>query len=127
MATRFVATHECDASLEFKKTYLDTKPEDLVIIKSPVGLLGRAIKNQFIADVGAGKKKPFRCPYHCITTCDYQRSPYCIALALINACRGKLKQGFAFSGANGYRIKEIIGVKELIHLLTTEYLQATNS
>jgi nitronate monooxygenase len=124
MATRFITTDECDASIEFKKTFLDLKQEDLVIIKSPVGLLGRAIKNKFITDVSLGKKKPFQCAYHCITTCDYKKSPYCIALALINACRGKLKHGFVFSGSNGYRSTEIVPVKALIHSLLEEYLCA---
>lgn len=121
MATRFVTTDECDASVEFKKAYLDSKEEDLVIIKSPVGMLGRAIKNRFISDVAKGKNKPFKCPFHCITTCDYQKSPYCIALALINAQRGNLRRGFAFSGANAYRAKEIIPVKKLIDSLIQEY------
>ena len=127
MATRFITTDECDAAFEFKKTFLDLKQEDLVIIKSPVGLLGRAIKNQFITDVATGKKKPFQCPYHCITSCDYQHSPYCIALALINACRGKLKHGFVFSGANGYRTTEIVSVKTLINSLLDEYAQTANT
>ena len=121
MATRFVTTDECDAAPDFKKAYLESKEEDLVIIKSPVGMLGRAIKNRFINDVTEGKKKPFKCPFHCITTCDYQKSPYCIALALINAQRGNLKQGFAFSGINAYRAKEIIPVKKLINSLVEEY------
>lgn len=121
MATRFITTNECDASLEFKKTFLGIKQEDLVIIKSPVGLLGRAIQNNFIADVALGKKKPFRCPYHCITTCDYQNSPYCICLALINACQGKLNNGFAFSGANAYRATEIVSVRTLIGSLFKDF------
>ncbi len=124
MATRFITTDECDADIEFKKTFLNLKQEDLVIIKSPVGLLGRAIKNNFIADVALGNKKPFQCAYHCITTCDYKKSPYCIALALINACRGKLKQGFVFSGSNGYRNTEIVPVKTLVDSLLKEYLCA---
>ena len=124
MATRFITTDECDADIEFKKTFLNLKQEDLVIIKSPVGLLGRAIKNNFIADVALGNKKPFQCAYHCITTCDYKKSPYCIALALINACRGKLKQGFVFSGSNGYRNTEIVPVKTLMDSLLKEYLCA---
>lgn len=121
MATRFVTTDECDAAPEFKKAYLESKEEDLVIIKSPVGMLGRAIKNRFISDVAKGKKKPFRCPFHCITTCDFQKSPYCIALALINAQRGNLRQGFAFSGVNAYRAKEIVPVKKLINTLIEEF------
>lgn len=121
MATRFVTTDECDAAPEFKEAYLESKEEDLVIIKSPVGMLGRAIKNKFISDVAQGKNKPFKCPFHCITTCNYQKSPYCISLALINAQRGNLKQGFAFSGANAYRAKEIIPVKKLIDSLVQEF------
>jgi nitronate monooxygenase len=77
MATRFVPTHECDAAIEFKQAYLAARPEDVVIIKSPVGLPGRAVRNAFIDDVNAGKRKPFKCPYHCIITCGIAKSPYC--------------------------------------------------
>ncbi len=127
MATRFVGTEECDASPEFKQTYLEAKKEDLIIIKSPVGMPGRAIRNQFIDDVGAGKKKPFKCPYHCIVTCHQQTSPYCIALALTSALRGRLKHGFAFAGANAYRVKTIVTVKELVAKLLGEYRQGAES
>jgi nitronate monooxygenase len=124
MATRFVGTEECDASPEFKQTYIQAKREDMVIIKSPVGMPGRAIRNQFIDDVGAGKKKPFKCPYHCIVTCHQQTSPYCIALALTSALRGRLKNGFAFAGANAYRVNKIVTVKELVATLLGEYRDA---
>jgi len=125
MATRFVTTHECDASLAFKEAYLRATPEDIVIIKSPVGMPGRAIRNQFINDVNDDKKIPFQCPYHCIITCDYNNSPYCIALALINAQRGDLKRGFAFAGQNAYRATQIVSVKELIGTLLEEYAAAS--
>ncbi|MFQ6083006.1 MAG: NAD(P)H-dependent flavin oxidoreductase [Candidatus Aminicenantia bacterium] len=121
MATRFVTTYECDASVEFKQAYIDSREEDIVIIKSPVGMPGRAIRNKFIDDVSEGKKKPFKCPYRCIKTCNYKNSPYCIILALINAQKGNLKSGFAFAGMNAYRTKEIISVKELIESLLKEY------
>ncbi len=124
LATRFVTTDECDADQAFKQTYIDSKPEDLKIIKSPVGMLGRALRNAFIDDVAAGKTKPFKCPFHCITSCDYKKSPYCIALALINAQRGRLKHGFAFSGTNGYRAQKIVSVKEVIQSLLEEYAKA---
>ena len=125
MATRFVTTYECDASAKFKQTYVDSKKEDIVIIKSPVGMPGRAIKNAFLDDVSQGKRKPFKCPYHCIITCDYKNSPYCIARALINAQKGNLSHGFAFAGENAYRAKGIISVKELIEILTEEYKDAS--
>ena len=124
MATRFVTTYECDASIKFKQTYIDSSKEDIVIIKSPVGMPGRAIKNKFIDDANKGEKKPFKCPYHCIITCDYKNSPYCIALALLNAMKGNLDHGFAFAGENAYRAKGIISVKELIESLIKEYKNA---
>ncbi len=121
MATRFVTTNECDASVEFKSSYIEAKEEDLVIIKSPVGLPGRAIRNQFLDDVSRGMKKPFRCPYHCLITCDYQNSPYCIAAALMNAKKGKLKSGFAFAGANAFRETEIASVKDRVETFQEEF------
>ncbi|MFH2219172.1 MAG: nitronate monooxygenase family protein [Pseudomonadota bacterium] len=126
MATRFVATHECDAERAFKETYVNAREEDLVIIKSPVGLPGRVIKNQFIEEINSGERKPVRCPYHCIKTCDPEKSPYCIALALESARRGKFKHGFAFAGQNAYRVKEIVSVKELVNSLKAEFDLAAN-
>jgi nitronate monooxygenase len=116
-----VATHECDADIRFKQSYVDAREEDLVIIESPVGMLGRAIRNRFIEDVADGKKKPFKCPYHCISSCNCTDSPYCIALALVNAKRGNLKGGFAFAGKNAYRVDRIQSVRELIASLVDEY------
>lgn len=121
MGTRFVATEECDASLDFKQTYVNAREEDMMIIHSPVGLPGRAIRNTFIEAMNRGEKEPFRCPYHCIITCDYQKSPYCIALALMNAKKGNLAHGFPFAGANAYRVEKIIPVKELMDTLVREY------
>ncbi|MEA4923856.1 MAG: nitronate monooxygenase [Syntrophomonadaceae bacterium] len=127
MATRFVSTHECDASIKFKEAYLNASQADTVIIKSPVGMPGRALRNEFIDDVEAGRKKPFKCPYHCITTCDYQNSPYCIAVALMNAQKGNLKNGLEFAGENVYRCREIVSVKELMNTLAEEYASAASA
>jgi nitronate monooxygenase len=121
MGTRFVTTHECDASLRFKQTYLESNEDDIVIIQSPVGMPGRAIRNPFIDAINLGEKKPYQCPYHCIITCDYRNSPYCIALALVNAQKGNMKFGFPFAGANAYRTTEIVSVKELMASLVQEY------
>lgn len=126
MATRFVATHECDASIKFKETYIKCKKEDLVIIDSPVGLPGRAIRNKFLEDVAVGVKKPFKCPWKCLKTCDFRKAPYCIALALTNAKKGDLAEGFVFAGDNAYRADKIVSVKELIEALLIEYEKATS-
>lgn len=127
MATRFVTTFECDASDAFKQTYIDCAKEDIVIIKSPVGMPGRAILNDFVRDVNAGNKRPYVCPYHCIITCKEDSSPYCITLALMNAKRGRLEHGFAFAGANAYRADRIISVQELMDILTQEYSAAVEA
>ncbi len=124
MATRFVATKECDASDNFKKAYIASKKEDIVIIDSPVGMPGRAIKNKFLVEVEEGKKKPFTCKFKCLKTCDYRKVPYCIALALTNAKVGNLPDGFAFAGANVYRVNKITTVKRLMKSLIKEYAEA---
>lgn len=124
MATRFVATEECDADIAFKEAYLNCEKKDIGIIESPVGLPGRALMNDFLADAKKGLKHPKICPRHCITTCEEEKAPYCISSALINAFYGKLSNGFAFIGANGYRIKEITTVEKLFHELGTEFDQA---
>ncbi len=125
MGTRFVATHECDAAQAFKQSYVDAKKEDMMVINSPVGLPGRALKNQFLVDVADGKRRPFRCPYHCLKTCDPENSPYCIGIALAMAKKGKFKSGFAFAGANAFRVDEIVSVKELMGILEADYELAT--
>jgi nitronate monooxygenase len=124
MATRFVTTEECDASVDFKNTYINSKKEDIVIIKSPVGMPGRAIRNTFTDDISSGANKPYKCPYHCIITCDYKNSPYCIALALTNAQKGDLEHGFAFAGENAHKTDRIVPVKELMETLEKEYASA---
>ncbi len=128
MGTRFVATEECDADISFKESYVNCKnKDDIVIIDSPVGLPGRTISNQFVKDVKSGKKKPFNCKWKCLKTCDFRKVPYCIALALTNAKLGYMKNGFAFAGANAYRVDRIMSVKELIKILAEEYYNASIS
>ena len=121
MGTRFVATVECDASQAFKDSYVNCRKNDLQIIDSPVGMPGRAIWNDFLQNVKSGLKKPVKCPYHCIKTCDVVGSPYCIAHALLNAKNGNMEEGFAFAGANAYRVKDIVTVKQLMESLKSEY------
>ncbi len=125
MATRFVPTYECDASIKFKETYLKCQKDDLMIIDSPVGLPGRAVKNKFLEEVSSGIRKPFQCHWKCLKTCNFRKAPYCIALALTNAQQGKLDDGFAFAGSNAYRVDKIISVKELMANLIDEYEKAS--
>jgi NAD(P)H-dependent flavin oxidoreductase YrpB (nitropropane dioxygenase family) len=124
MATRFVATFECEASDEFKNSYINSKKEDLIIIQSPLGLPGRAIRNKYLDEVERGERKPFTCSWKCIKTCDFNETPYCIAKALTNAQQGNMEDGFTFAGANAYRVEEIVSVKEIFNRLQTEYEKA---
>lgn len=117
MATRFVTTIECDASQEFKEAYLNVKKEDIKIIKSPVGMPGRAINNNFIKNVESNKQTINKC-YSCIKTCDVKTTPYCITRALINSAKGDTNNGLVFCGSNAYRANEIISVHDLMEELT---------
>ena len=124
MGTRFVTTEECDASPEFKQSYIDAEEKDIEIIKSPVGMPGRAIISNFIEKVKAGKKQPKACPFKCIKTCDISKSPYCIIIALINALKGNFENGYAFAGANAFRATKITSVKEIFQSLLSEYRES---
>ncbi|MDR0704754.1 MAG: nitronate monooxygenase family protein [Planctomycetaceae bacterium] len=121
MGSIFVPTEECDASPVFKQVYIDSSQEDTMIIQSPVGLPGRAFNGEFIRSVNKGNEKPNGCPYRCIKTCDYAKSPYCIMKALYNAAKGNLKKGYVFAGANAYLADKIRSVKEVIDKLKNEF------
>ncbi len=124
MGTRFVCTDECDVHENFKQAYLKAKKDDIVIIKSPVGLPGRVLKNKFVEDIKKGETAPTACNFHCLKTCSPKTAPYCIAKALANAAEGNLDKGFVFAGSNAYRCNEIIPVKKLISTLVEEYAEA---
>lgn len=127
MGTRFVATHECDADIRFKEAFVAAKQEDVTIINSPVGMPGRAIYNEFIQHARDGLTKPFKCIFHCVKTCNREKTPYCIARVLLNAMLGHLDQGFAFCGSNVYRVDKIMSVHELIASLREEYDEAVKN
>lgn len=121
LGSRFVTTHECDASDVFKQLYISAEEDDLEIIQSPVGMPGRAFTNSFLDKVRQGLKMPMSCPFHCIKTCDISRSPYCIVTALYNAARGNLNNGYVFAGSNAYRAKTIMSVKEVFNEFMTDF------
>ena len=124
LGSKFVTTTECDAAEAFKQTYIDSSEKDIEIIASPVGMPGRAIAGEFIQRVKAGLTRPKKCAFHCIKTCDYTQSPYCIIMVLYNAAKGNLKNGYAFAGANAYLSKKITSVKETIESLKAEFRAA---
>jgi len=114
MATRFVATHECDADIRFKKAYVTCREADIQIIRSPVGMPGRAIRGQFLDAIARGDKKVVRCPSRCLESCGAGEARYCISEALDAARKGDLENGFVFCGANAHRVEAIISVHQLV-------------
>lgn len=122
MSTRFVATKECDAHVNFKQAYVDAKKEDVVIVQSPVGLPGRAIKNKLIERLELDRVPVKKC-YRCIDHCDPKTTPYCISDALIAAVQGDIDNGLIFCGSNVDRINEISTVEEVIKTIIKEAQQ----
>lgn len=126
MGTRFVATEECDADQRFKEAYVSATRDEIGLIQSPVGMPGRAIRNQFILDSEAGRRPAFRCAWQCLSSCKADKAKYCISIALNNARKGNLKQGFAFVGANGYRVTKITTVPALVNDLAATFREAVH-
>lgn len=120
MGTRFVGTVECDASDAYKQSYVKATKEDVVLIKSPVGLPARVLKNDFVEASLQGERRKFSCPYRCLLTCDARAANYCIADALVNSSEGDMANGFAMCGANAYRVNEIVTVHDLMDELVRE-------
>ena len=118
-ATRFVTTEECDADIAYKEAYINAKEEDIVIVKSPVGMPGRAIKNKFLERVAQGPVKVERC-FRCLEHCNPAETPYCITKALINAAEGKIDEALLFCGSNAYRCEKIETVPEVMAALCGE-------
>lgn len=103
MATRFVFAEECNAAPAFKKRYQEAKKDDIVIISSPVGMPGRAIKTSFVEKVlSKTAPKPAGCDF-CLKQCSLE---YCIIQALINSQRGDIENGIVFSGEYVWKIKD---------------------
>ena len=113
MGTRFVTTQECDASKEYKEAYIQAQKEDIVIVKSPVGMPGRAIENEFIKKAKENRIPCTKC-HQCVSTCDPASMPYCITDALVNAAKGKIKDALVFCGANAYRATTLESVRDIM-------------
>lgn len=117
MGTRFVTTYECDASKAYKQTYLDCRKEDIQIVKSPVGMPGRAISNMFLENTGKERGVTGKC-YQCLERCNPAQIPYCITRALVNAARGNTDQALLFCGDNAWRAEKLEHVADIMEELS---------
>lgn len=120
MGTRFITTEECDAHPRFKEILLESKEEDIVIVKSPTGFPGRAVLNGYMENVMNSQNQKITNCLGCLKPCNPANTPYCISRALIEAVQGREEQGLFFTGSNGYRLDKILSVKELIDELMKE-------
>lgn len=121
MGTRFVASEECDAPLAFKQKYVNAKKDDLVLVKTTVGLQGRAIKNNFTTLIsGPDKLKIAKC-LDCLKNCSYR---FCTLDSLLTSVNGDVENGLVFAGARVDEIKEILPVQKIIDNLTLEYAES---
>lgn len=113
MGTRFVTTWECDASEAYKQTYLHAKKEDIVIVDSPVGMPGRAIRNRFLEEKESRGESIKKC-YQCIVTCNPANTPYCITRALVHAAKGETDDALLFCGENAWRCEKMEHVADIM-------------
>ena len=122
LGTRFIGTYECDASEEFKNILINAKKEDIVIVKSPVGYPGRAIKTNLIKNLKADDQS-IKCYSNCVAPCNIgegaRKVGFCIANCLGDSYNGKVDTGLFFSGENGYRVEKLVTVENLINELMT--------
>lgn len=114
VASSFVTTAECDADIRYKESYINAEEDDIVIVKSPVGMPGRAIKNKFMSAVMDGKKFPPKKCLKCLKKCNPAEIPYCITERLINAAKGDVENALLFCGAKTYMQDKITTVHEVI-------------
>lgn len=117
VASRFVTTEECDADIRYKESYIHASKEDIAIVKSPVGMPGRAILNPFMKCVMLGEKVSHTTCHRCLAKCNPSEIPYCITDALIAAAEGRIEEALLFCGAKAYKAKRIETVEEVVESL----------
>lgn len=117
VGTRFICVTESGMDPKGQQLYIDATNDDVVIIKSPVGLPVRVLKTPLVERVLNGSQEVFTCPYKCLVTCDFKTVPFCIAHALIVACKGNIEDGLFMTGSNVDAIKSVISVKDFFKSL----------
>ena len=121
MGTRFIGTYECDASDNFKEVLLAAKEQDIQLLKSPVGYPARGVRTNLIEMVDKREGPAIKCISNCVAPChrgvEAKAVGYCIADRLSDAYLGRKETGLFFTGSNGYKLNQIISVKELISKL----------
>ncbi|MFB9758868.1 NAD(P)H-dependent flavin oxidoreductase [Ectobacillus funiculus] len=121
IGTRFVASEECDAPLAFKQKYVDAQERDIMMVKTTVGLYGRAIKNQFTELINSVDKVKIAKCHDCLKNCSYR---FCTLDSLLRSVGGDVENGLVFAGARVQDIKDILPVQQIINNIMEEYKKA---
>jgi len=117
IGTKFITTEEAGIDRKSKQVFVDAKNEDVVVIKSPVGLPVRVLNTPLVQRVIDGGREKFTCPYRCLRTCRPAKVPFCIAKALLSTWRGDVENGLYMTGCNVDDLDEIIPLKEFFDTL----------
>jgi len=123
LGSRFAASAESNAAPLLKQYYLKSQPDDIVVIHSPVGLPGRAVRTPFSKRIIDGPVPPKVCD-SCLKACNHR---FCIIRALIRAQQGDVETGLVFTGEYMPRIKEILPVKEIMRQFVSEAEEVYNA
>lgn len=125
IGTRFIGTFECDASLEFKTTVLQAEKADIALVKSPVGMPGRAVQTELQRRLRSGEAPAVKCISDCVAPCAKGEGAravgYCIADRLGDARMGNTDTGLFFTGSNGWKLQDYLPVQELVEELTGDF------
>jgi nitronate monooxygenase len=124
MGTRFALTEECSAAPEWKQRHLEATEEDVILIKSPVGLPGRALRTPLTDALEAGTHVRTEKCRACLKKCGKE---FCIVTQLEQSQRGDIEHGLVFAGQSVTRIFDIPTVADLMARLQREYDEATRS
>ena len=122
MATRFIATNECDVHDAYKRKIVEAKEEDIVATVSPAGLPGRAIRNK-LTEFVKNNNFPVKACVDCLKSCKKVGIPYCITEKLGESTSGDVENGLLFTGAKAYLIDKVVSVQELVDELIAEMNQ----
>ncbi len=117
IGTYFITTEEAGLDIKSKEVFINATSEDVVVIKSPVGLPVRVLKSPLVKRILAGKREKFGCPYRCLRTCNPEKAPFCIAKALLATWSGDVENGLYMTGCNVEAMKKIIPLKEFFDTL----------
>lgn len=116
MGSRFAASAEANSAPALKEFYLKAKREDVVVIHSPVGLPGRAVRNPWAERIMEGPVPPVKCD-NCLKACKHN---FCIIRALSRAQQGDVETGLVFTGEYLPAIEKILTVEEIFRQIEAE-------